>query len=713
MKQLLQNLNNGKIEVIESPNPSLIENHIIVNTNVSLISAGTEKMLLNFGNSNFIDKARQQPEKVIQVLDKAKSDGILSTYEAVQSKLKEPIPLGYSSVGRVLEVGVGAGQFKSGDRVVTNSPHADVVRAPKNLCAKIPDNVSDEEAAFTVLGSIALHGVRLAKPTLGEKFAVIGVGLIGLLTIQILRSSGCSVLAIDFDKERLKLAKIYGASTCDLNQQDPIAFSKDFTNGMGIDGVIIAASTDSNDPITQAAKMSRKQGRIILIGTAGLKINRSDFYEKELTFQVSCSYGPGRYDLEYEKNGMDYPFHYVRWTERRNFEAILEMISLGSLDIKKLISNKFKFEDFNKAYKELKDNKSSLGILLEYDSDFKSRTKENILLKEVNKLDFSPIKPIIGFVGAGNYASRVLIPAFKKNNAQLHTIATSSGLSGAVHGKKMGFLTATSELKNMLTNDEINTIVITTRHNTHASIVLECLKAGKNVFVEKPLALNHSEVREIYNEFYQNSLNKDLHLCVGFNRRFSPHIKKIKELILNMSQPKSFIFTINAGYIPEDHWTQNIKVGGGRILGEVCHFIDLMRFLAGSKISSFECSSMSYDRKSDLRPDSVAITLNFADGSFGTINYLSNGSTKFPKERIEVFTDGKILQLDNFRKLRGYGWNNFKKMNLFSQDKGQLKCVDHFLRSIEQGDEPIINPDEIFEVAKVTIDVDEELSRRE
>lgn len=709
MKQILQDMSSGASNIIEAPAPNVTSSTLLINTNISLISAGTERMLVGFGKANLLQKARQQPEKVKMVLEKVKTDGLMTTIDAVKSKLAQPLPLGYCNVGVVHEVGKNITEFKVGDRVVSNGPHAEVVRVPKNLCAVIPDNVTDEEAAFTVVASIGLQGIRLAAPTLGESFAVIGVGLIGLLTVQLLRAQGCRVLAIDYDAEKLKLAERFGAEVCNLALGgDVVEAAKVFSRGKGIDGVLITASTSSNDPVTQAARMSRKRGRIILVGVTGLELQRADFYEKELTFQVSCSYGPGRYDPHYEDEGSDYPYGLVRWTEQRNFEAILDMMSEGKIDVNPLINKRFDFSEAPKAYELLTADKSALGVLLKYTSGVDSRHISEVTLQDEKQ--FSRQQTSVGFIGAGNYASRILIPAFKMAGAHLHTISTSGGINGITHGKKAGFLKTTTDTESLFSNENINTIAIVTRHNSHASFVASALNAGKNVFVEKPLAINHEElatVEEIYAK--QQTLSNPPRLMIGFNRRFSPQIQKMKTLLNTITAPKVFSMVMNAGAIPADHWTQDINIGGGRIIGEACHFIDLMRFLADSNIVSVQSRRMGDNCVGDITEDKAVIILGFEDGSFGTIHYLSNGAASFPKERVEVFCAGRVLQLDNFRKLTGFGWPQFKKMNLWKQDKGQNACAKAFIDAINMGKPSPIPAEELFEVAKVTIDVAHQL----
>jgi predicted dehydrogenase/threonine dehydrogenase-like Zn-dependent dehydrogenase len=708
MRQILQDMAKGGTNLVGAPAPQLGRNSLLIGSAISLVSAGTERMLVNFGKASLLEKVRQQPEKVQMVLEKARTDGLLTTIEAVRSKLAQPLPLGYCNVGTVIGVGAAAYGFERGDRVISNGPHADIVKVSRNLCARIPESVDDESAAFTVVASIGLQGIRLAQPTLGETFVVTGVGLIGLLTVQLLCAHGCRVLAIDFDDSKLELAQQFGASVCNPGSgEDPVAAGLAFSRGKGVDGVIITASTKSSDPVTQAARMSRKRGRIVLVGVTGLELNRADFYEKELSFQVSCSYGPGRYDPAYEEQGQDYPFGFVRWTEQRNFEAVLDMMASGQLDVKPLITHRFAFEDAPQAYDALTQDKGALGILLRYSSPVEERMVRRVELGSEAKFDAQ--KPVLGFIGAGNYASRMLIPAFKAAGAQFHTIVTSGGINGVIHGEKAGFAAASTDVEAMLASADINTVAIVTRHDSHAGFVSQALRAGKHVFVEKPLAIDRAgldEVRAAYEQAHQAGTGPQL--MVGFNRRFSPQVQKMKVLLSAVKAPKSFIMTMNAGAIPANHWTQDSAVGGGRIIGEACHFVDLMRFLAGSPVVSVQSRRMGDAPGELVTEDKASITLGFEDGSFGTILYLANGSASFPKERVEVFAAGRVLQLDNFRKLRGFGWPGFAKLNLWKQDKGQSACAAAFLQAVQSG-VAVIPPDEIFEVARVTLDVTDQL----
>jgi predicted dehydrogenase/threonine dehydrogenase-like Zn-dependent dehydrogenase len=700
MKQIVQQLDSGETQIVEAPAPRVTARTVLIKTTRSLISSGTERMLVGFGKSSLISKARQQPERVMEVLQKVRTDGLAATVDAVRSKLRQPLPLGYSNVGEIIAVGADVTTLKVGDRVVSNGPHADIVRVPPNLCAKIPAAVDDDAAAFTVVASIGLQGMRLAEPTLGEHFVVTGAGLIGLLTIQLLRAQGCRVLAIDFDADKLDLARRFGAETCDPRTQDPVAAGLAFSRGRGVDGVIITASTKSNDPVSQAARMCRKRGRIVLVGVAGLTLNRADFYEKELSFQVSCSYGPGRYDPLYEQEGQDYPIAFVRWTEQRNFEAVLDLLESGQIATGALVSHRFSFDDASDAYAALTNDGSSLGLIIEYASRLDSRLVQSVSLAPAPANDASTA----AVIGAGNYASRVLIPALKTAGVQLHTVVTSGGLNSAIVGRRAGFAEASTDLDAVMANERINTIVIATRHDSHAEIAAKALRHGKHVFVEKPLAIDPDQAASVEQAYRTaQSDGSGAQLMVGFNRRFAPLSVKMKSLLDTVRQPKSFMMVMNAGAIPKAHWTQDRLIGGGRIIGEACHLVDLMRFLAAAPIVHVSAWRMGDTASLDVVDDKASITLGFADGSFGTIMYLANGPATFPKERIEVFTAGRALRNDNFRELIGFGWPGFRKQRLFRQDKGQAACAAAFAAGVKRG-VPAIPAEEVFEVTRATLE---------
>jgi len=704
MRQILQNLKTGITELADVPCPSPAPGQLLIRTSRSLISAGTERMLVDFGKAGLIDKARQQPDKVRMVLDKLRTDGVMPTLNAVRNKLDQPLPLGYCNAGVVVELGAGVTGFAVGDRVACNGKHAEMVSVPVNLCARIPYAVTDEQAAFTVVGAIALQGIRLVQPTLGEVVVVTGLGLIGQIVVQLLRANGCRVLGIDLDPARLDLARDFGAETVNLaGGEDPILAAERFSRGHGVDAVIVTAATRSSEPMHQAALMCRKRGRIVLVGVTGLELSRHDFFKKELSFQVSCSYGPGRYDPSYEEKGQDYPIGYVRWTEQRNFEAVLDTLADGRLDVNRLVSHRFALDHAEAAYQVVGGSEPSLGILLEYpspaDRSHERLRAPRVALHPANGETSSTSSPRVAFIGSGNYASAVLIPAFKSAGASLGAVVSNTGATAVHAGRKHGFVEALTDSSAVFSDPSVDAVVITTRHDSHARLVMQALESGKHVFVEKPICLTLDELADI-ESVYAGAADRGKHplVMVGFNRRFAPQVRKMRALLSEFRTPKSFVMTVNAGAIPSDHWTQDPTVGGGRIIGEACHFVDLLRFLAGSSIVSHVRTRMD-----GSIGDTVSLQLTFADGSIGTVHYFANGSKAFPKERLEVFAGGRILQLNNFKRLTGFGWPGFRTMNLWQQDKGQNACAAAFLDAIRRGGVSPIPFAEIVEVSRTTI----------
>lgn len=701
MLQLIQSLSSGETKLIELPSPAIKSGHILIKTTCSLISSGTERMLLEFAKGNILKKINQQPEKVSQVFNKIKTDGLVNTIATVQSKLDQPMELGYCNVGIVISKGKNVKQFDIGDRVVSNGPHSELVLIPETLCAHIPDNVSDEEAVFTILASIGLQGIRLAKPSFGETFIVSGLGLIGLLTSQILKANGCKVLGLDPDKSKCSIAESLGIDSLFISKEtNALEWCMNKTNSIGVDGVIITAATKSNEPITLASEACRQRGRIILVGVAGLEIKRDLFYKKELTFQVSCSYGPGRYDNTYEELGIDYPIGFVRWTEQRNFSAVLEVMSSKLLKTNILISHRFPIENGEDAFNILLSETPNLGIILEYKQKkdiYKAKIKIN---PEKNIDSYKGEDPIIGIIGAGNYSRNTLIPCFYKEKANLNTIVANNPVAPYHIAKKFKIPYVSTNYSDIINSDKINTVVIATRHDSHASLLIEALNNKKHIFIEKPLCLRIEELRRIKEVLYMLLENKSKSsympvIMIGYNRRFSPYTTKIKEYLTRNECKKAFIYTINAGRIDKDHWIQNLNIGGGRLIGEACHFVDLLRFLSGSKIDKL---IINYLEDNQGIKDSFTIDISFQDGSIGTIHYLSNGNKSYPKERLEVFCNQTIIQLDNFRKLKSWGSNLGKVPFSFKQDKGQQVCISSFLSSIKEGTPPPIPLEEIFEV---------------
>jgi predicted dehydrogenase/threonine dehydrogenase-like Zn-dependent dehydrogenase len=715
MRQILQHLRSGETVIENVPAPRASAGQLLIATHRTLVSSGTERMLVDFGKASLLEKARQQPDKVRLVLDKMRTDGLLPTIESVRNKLDQPLPLGYCNVGRVVEVGAGVDGYKIGDLVASNGKHAEFVSVPRNLCAKVPEQVDADSAAFTVLGAIALQGIRLIAPTLGETVVVTGLGLIGLLTVQLLRAHGCRVLGLDFEPDKLALARQFGAETVDLRAaEDPVAAATSYSRGRGVDAVVITASTHSSEPVHQAASMCRKRGRIVLVGVTGLELSRADFFQKELTFQVSCSYGPGRYDPQYEDAGQDYPLGFVRWTEQRNFEAVLDMLADGRLHVKPLISHRFSLDNAQEAYTLLAQRTPSLGILLEYPpvaAEGPALIERRIELAPPARSD-QPTRGVVGIIGSGGYGAQVLIPAFRGAAARLKTVVSNAGVSSVHAAKRNGIEAAATDARLVFADAEIDTVVIATRHNSHASYIIEALNAHKHVFVEKPLCVSSEQLARIRDAYENARIRAGVApvLMVGFNRRFSPHVLRMKSLLSAVRDPKAFVLTVNAGSIPNDHWTQDPLIGGGRIIGEACHFIDLLRHLAGVPVTDIKAACLGGNAV--IREDKASLILEFADGSLGTVHYLANGHKSFPKERLEVFCAGRILQLDNFRRLRAYGWPGFSGMSLWRQDKGQRACVRAFMDAVRQGGPAPIPFDEIVEVAQLTLEIDAALRSR-
>lgn len=690
MKQIIQDLSKGDTILEEVPVPKVKAGSLLIQTTHSLVSLGTERMLVEFGKANFIDKARQQPDKVKMVLDKIKTDGLKPTLNSVFNKLGQPLPLGYCNVGVVKEVGKGVNEFKIGDRVASNGHHAEYVCIPKNLVSKIPDAVSNEEATFTVIGAIGLQGIRLLNPTLGETIVVVGLGLIGLVTAELLKANGCNVIGFDFDPQKVALAKQKGIIAINpADGTDQVKFVESYSRGVGADGVIITASNKSNEIISQSAKMCRKRGRVVLVGVIGLEISRADFYEKEITFQVSCSYGPGRYDDNYEQKGHDYPIGFVRWTEKRNFEAILNAIGNKQIDVKPLITACIPLSDYMSVYGDMKNAKAIASILV-YDQNSKNSKSISITDKS-----FEGKKGVLGIIGSGNFTSATILPNLKKLNANMAYIASSGGLSSTTLAKKYRIANSTTDYRQILQDSDLDLVLITTRHNSHASMVLETMKAGKSVFVEKPLGIKEEELDEIISCYDQTNVN----VTVGFNRRFAPLAQKMKSVLGSNNTPINIVATMNAGAIPANVWVHDMEIGGGRIIGEACHYIDLCTYLSGSKVVEVCTNAMGINPEENT--DNASILLKYENGSNAVINYFANGSKAYAKERVEVFSQERTLVMDNWRRLTGYGFKGFSKARS-GQDKGHFNQFEALLKQQKEGGTAIIPFNEIVNTTRAS-----------
>ncbi len=689
MKQIVQNIRTGKLGVIQVPDPIARPGHVLIANAFSVISAGTEKMAIELAQKSLLGKARERPDQVRRVLEKWRNEGFFNTLVQVREKLDEPMTMGYSSAGTVLACGAGVQEFKPGDRVASNGPHAGIVCVPKHLCAHVPDSVPSNHAAFTVLGAIALQGVRLAKLELGDTAFVIGLGLIGQLTVALLKAQGCHVIGTDLDGSKCELALRMGA-----NYANPEMKAEDImklTRGLGADVVLITASTKSDKPVELAGEAVRKKGRVVAVGAVGLNLPRRPYYFKEAEFVVSCSYGPGRYDPEYEEQGHDYPAAYVRWTEQRNMQAVLDLMASGRLDASPLISHRFKIEDAEAAYDLIEKGKEPyLGILLEYPGVGELPPFRRIELKQI--VPVSTEKFGVSIIGAGNFARMTLIPALKKvGKLQFRIICSAGGVSAVHSGEKFGFQVATSDEKEAFIDPETKAIFVLTRHDQHAPQVIKALRAGKHIFVEKPLCLTLEELKEI-ESVYSSLITQDssLILMIGFNRRFSPAAKMVKDFFSMVNQPVTVSVRFNAGETPPEHWTQDEITGGGRIIGEACHAIDLATFLVGAPPVRVFAESIGGLNSPKVTDDQCFITLRHANGGISNVAYLAGGDKAYPKERVEVIGGGRIAVIDDFHEVTTSTEGKIKKIRLGGQNKGHKAEVEAFIRAIVEGqDEPI------------------------
>lgn len=704
MKQLLQNIKEGIAEIVEVPIPAIKPGHILVRNHASVVSAGTERMVVEFAEKNLLMKAKSRPDLVKQVIDKAQREGVIPTIQSALNRLDTPMALGYSSAGEVVSVGEDVPDIKPGDRVACAGGgfacHAEYVLIPKNLYARIPDSVSYEEAAFSTLGAISLHGFRIAAPQIGEKVAVIGLGLLGLMMIDICKAAGLKVFGIDLDSDRVELAINRGV----VAVQRDLALDQglNFTQNHGFDVIFICADTISNDPIELAGQLGRDKGTVVAVGAVGLEIPRKIYYEKEINLLISRSYGPGRYDNVYEEQGHDYPYGYVRWTEGRNLSAIVDLLANEKIDVRSLITHRFPIEEGKKAYETItgKTNENFLGVLIHYPEIGPSeKVDRRIFLQNESEKVNQKSDVTVGVLGAGLYAGAVFLPIIQKTTSvQKLGICSAKGLNARQLAKKFSFQFACSDENDIFNNDQINTVVLLTRHNEHARQIINGLQNNKHIYCEKPLALTTTELMDV-KKAWENSQTK---LMLGFNRRFSPFIQKAKKFLQDSAEPKMIHYRVNAGYIPSNHWVHDPTLGGGRIIGEGCHFVDLCIFLAGTKPVSIQ--TLGLPNLGKYNDDNVIINIVFEDGSVSTIEYLANGDKSIEKETLEVFSGGRVVQLFDYRKL--ILTTNGKKTRFqsrFSQDKGHLEAWQSFVNSIEKDAETPIGFDQIFESSLVTL----------
>ena len=698
MKQLLQNIKNGKSIVEDVPVPTPREGQALVKTEASLVSAGTERMVVEFAEKSLLGKARSRPDLVRQVVEKARREGLVNTAQSAFNRLDQPMALGYSSAGIIVALGEKMEGFRVGQRVACSgggyAVHAEYAVVPRNLLTPLPEDVDFESGAFTTLGAIALHGFRLAEPQIGERVAVIGLGLLGLLTAQIASAAGCNVLGIDIDPGRIDLASSLGLDA--VHREKAVASSESFTANRGFDVILICADTSSNDPVELAGMIARDRARVVATGAVGLTIPRKVYYEKEISFINSRSYGPGRYDSSYEEDGNDYPLGYVRWTEGRNFEAVLDLMAKDKLKVKPLITHRYPIEKATQSYEVITGKKKEpfLGVLLTYPKTVETLEGSNVVRFNVPTFQRSNLLTL-GVLGAGSFANAILIPAIKKaGGIELVGIASSGGLHAQHSGKKFGFKYAASSADEIINDAGINTVAILTRHDSHTELAVKALKAGKHVFVEKPLAINSSQLSAISEQLKANSQSM---LTVGFNRRFSPLAGRISTFYKNRNEPMHIHYRVNAGYLPPNHWAHDPAIGGGRIIGEACHFVDFITFLIGASPVSVIAHALPDISK--YRQDNVSMIFTFPDGSIGVVDYFANGDKSFPKERIEVFCGGKVAVLDDFVSLQTIE-DGKKKEERGVQDKGWVNEWKVLTKTIREGGPPPIPYEQLIGVAK-------------
>jgi len=707
VKQVLQNRKDGTPSVVDVPLPALQKGRVLVRTAASLISSGTERAALEMLGKGLVQEARERPDLVRAVMDKARKEGLRNTFSAVRDKLSAATALGYSAAGIVIGLGEGVSDFRTGDRVacagVGFASHAEAISVPRNLCVQLPAGVSFEAGAFGTLGAIALQGVRLAEPTLGESVVVVGLGLVGQLTVQLLKANGCRVLGIDLDQERVRLAMQLGADAAYISGDEVKRAVHDWTRGRGADAVLLTAATDSSEPLRLAGEISRSKGRVVIVGATGMEVPRQPFYMRELSLKVSMSYGPGRYDPEYEERGHDYPIGYVRWTENRNIEAFLDLVAAQRINIDPLVTHRFPIEEATQAYRLLGGelNEPYVGVLLTYDTERELESSVQLTEREAPRQNTVRV----GLIGAGSYVTAMLLPHFKTNRTDFRSIHTASGVSANNVGKKFGFARAVSTADEVINDPDVNLVVIGTQHDLHATLARQALEAGRTVFVEKPLALNDEELETVL-AAAQNSSGR---LMVGFNRRFSPLTRRAREVFSGRTGPLSILYRVNAGRIPREHWTQDPEKGGGRIVGEVCHFVDLLQYLIGAPPVSLFAEAVSGNNAAAVNHDSVFITLRFADGSNGAIAYLAEGDAALGKERVEIFGEQKTFVLDDFRRASLYHKGKEEQFTLRSQDKGQADEVKAVCAMVLGGGESPISLEELAATTRATFRIADSL----
>lgn len=723
MKQIIQNYRTGELELAEVPIPLCSPNKILVKNITSLISLGTERSIIELGKKSLLGKARARPDLVKRFIDKAQKEGFIKTFKEALGRLDNPTLLGYSSAGIVIEAGSNVHKFSPGNRVACigagYASHAEYIAVPENLCCRISDNIDFEEASFGMLGIIALHGVRCANLTFGESVAVMGLGLLGLLTVQILKAYGCKVIGMDIDSRKVDLAKRLGADYAFISDDEFKNGVERVTGGYGADAVIITAATKSDVPINTAVDISRFRGRIVLVGVVDVHPQRNEMWHKEVEIIVSKAGGPGIFDPFYENKGIDYPIGYVRWTENRNLEEFIRLIADKKIDVKPLISHRFKIEQAEAAYKDMLDGRGGTytAVVLEYpERDDMSWIVGNRTLKIQSHTSYN-LNPItsqicVGIIGAGLFGKALLLPALKNiKGIRFHTLSTSSSANAYHTAKKYGFEKCTTDYKEVLKNDEINTVVILTPHGLHARMVIEALKVGKHVYVEKPLCINKEELKEIM-DLYSSLVNHHTSLpflMVGYNRRFSPHAVKTADYLKQRRDPMVINYRVNAGFIPSDHWVHSEEEGGSRIIGEVCHFVDMMQYLTKCNPVKLYAERVSGNNRTVLNSDNIAVTIKFADGSLGNIIYSASGDKAYSREQIEIFCEGKTIVIKDYKETYFHTSGKKRRFKSFDQKMGYTEELQHFFDVCHGRASTVLMPDEIFYSTMAVFNINDSL----
>ena len=717
MKQIIQNYRTGKLELADVPVPVCSSNNILVKNEASLISIGTERSIIDLAKKSLLGKAKARPDLVKRFIDKSKKEGLIKTFQEALGRLDNPVPLGYSSAGVVAEVGKNVNKFSPGDRVACigagYASHSEYINVPENLCCLIPENVMFEEGSFGMIGIIALHGVRCAKITFGETVAVIGLGLIGLLTVQILKSYGSRVIGFDIEQGKIELAKAIGIDYAFTDIEEFKNTAIKFTNGFGVDAVLITAATKSDEPVNTAIEMARYGGKVVVVGVADIHPDRNEMWHKEVEIIVSKAAGPGSLDPLYENKGIDYPIGYIRWTENRNLEEFIRLVSEGKIKLNHFITHKFNINEAENVYKNILESIGGpyIGVILKYPDEVLPDELKKDRLKNLNTNNVKPGSVVMGVIGAGLFGKALLLPALSKiKDVRFNTLSTSSSANAYHTGKKYGFEKCATDYAEVLNNKEINSVVILTPHSLHAKMVIESLKQNKHVFVEKPLSVNETELKEITDLISSQFTDGNApYVMVGYNRRFSPHSVWSADFLKNRKDPVIMNYRINAGFVPKEHWVHSEEEGGSRVVGEICHFVDIFQFLTGSEPYKIYAERVSGNNSSIVNSDNASIIIKFKDGSIGNIIYTSSGDKAFSREYIEIFCEGKTITIKDFKETDLFFNGKRKVFKTINQDMGYKNELEHFVKFVKGDENKKLTFNEIYYSTLAVFKINESL----